>query len=196
MYGPLPEKTRLRNTCGMLTCQSLDHWEIRQLRTGTPWEQYESMFTRLGPDDCWPWQEKSRDKDGYGLFSYKDEETGEWKVVRATRWAWEKLHKRSLKLGMFVCHRCDNSPCQNPAHWFEGTPQANNDDMKLKGRAKSGFGTGENHHKNSWVTWEIVDEMRRMEATGLYTHQQIADHFRGDRRHVTDILNGKIWKRR
>lgn len=188
MHGPLPEKTRLRNTCGMLTCQSLDHWEIRQLRTGTLWEQYESMFTRGGPNDCWPWQEKSRDKDGYGLFSYKDEETGKWTVVRATRWAWERLSGRPLAPGMYVCHRCDNPPCQNPAHWFEGTPRANNDDMHLKERANC-FG-------KQTMTWEKVYEMRRMDATEKYTHQQIADYFGADRRHVTDILNGKIWKKR
>lgn len=191
---PLPDGVRLRNTCGMLTCQTVGHWELRQLRTGDLWSQYESMFTRSGPEDCWPWQEKSRDKDGYGLFSFKDEEDGKWKVVRATRWAWERLNG-PLEPGIYVCHRCDNPPCQNPAHWFKGTPRANNEDMMLKDRGVSGFGTGENHHNNSWVTWEIVDEMRRMHATQRYTHQQIADHFGADRRHVTDILGGKIWKR-
>ena len=191
--GQLPDRSRLRNTCGMLTCQNLDHWEIRHLRSGTLWEQYESMFTRLGPDDCWPWQEKSRDKDGYGLFSYQDPETGKWVVVRATRWAWDKLYQ-PLKPGMCVCHRCDEPPCQNPAHWFEGTPGENSEDMKLKGRSR-GPRTGEGHH-NSTLTWEIVEEMRRMHAMGEHTHQQIADHFGADRRHVTDILNGKIWRKR
>lgn len=192
--GPLPTNNRLRNTCGMLTCQNPDHWELRPLRTGTPWAQYESMFIRGLKDECWPWQEKSRDKDGYGLFSYKDEETGKWKVVRASRWAWERMFG-PLKPGMYVCHRCDNPPCQNPAHWFEGTPGQNSDDMKIKGRSK-GPRTGENHHNNSGMTWETVDEMRRMGATHQYTHQQIADRFGADRRHVTDILNGKIWKKR
>lgn len=195
MYGRLAPATRLKNTCGMLTCQALDHWVIRHLRSGTLWEQYESMFTRGDPDECWPWQEISRDKDGYGLFSYKDPDTGTWKVVRATRWAWERLYGRPLKRGMYVCHRCDNPPCQNPAHWFEGTPRANNEDMMLKDRGRSGFGAGEDHH-NSWLTWETVDAMREMYATRLHTHQQIADYFGADRRHVTDILNGKIWKKR
>jgi hypothetical protein len=193
-HGQLSNGVRLRNTCGMMSCQNLDHWEIRQLRTGTPWEQYESMFTRGGPDDCWPWRKDSRDKDGYGLFSFKDEATGKWVVVRATRWAWEQLYQ-PLKPGMYVCHRCDNPPCQNPAHWFEGTPRSNNEDMMLKGRGQSGFGVGVSHH-NAQLNWEIVEEMRRMHAAGGVTHQQIADHFGRDRRHVSDILAGKIWRKR
>jgi hypothetical protein len=192
---PLLEGARLFNTCGLPACQTLDHWEPHQPRVGTLWEQYESMFTRLGPDDCWPWQETSRDKDGYGLFSFKDPEAGKWVVVRATRWAWERLYQ-PLKPGMFVCHRCDFPPCQNPAHWFEGTPRSNNKDMMLKGRARSGFGTGESHH-NAKLTWAIVDEMRLMHAADPeLTHQQIADRFHADRRHVSDILAGKIWRKR
>lgn len=35
----------------------------------------------------------------------------------------------------FVCHRCDNPPCINPAHLFSGTSQENFDDMVAKKRA-------------------------------------------------------------
>ena len=38
--------------------------------------------------------------------------------------------------GMFVCHRCDNPRCCNPAHLFVGTAQDNTDDMLAKGRAR------------------------------------------------------------
>jgi hypothetical protein len=38
--------------------------------------------------------------------------------------------------------------------------------------------------------------MRRMHGAGGVTHQQVADYFGSDSRHVSDILAGKIWKKR
>lgn len=36
---------------------------------------------------------------------------------------------------MYICHRCDNPICCNPAHLYEGTPERNNRDIVEHGHA-------------------------------------------------------------
>lgn len=52
----------------------------------------------------------------------------------AHRVMWEHANGRKLTRWEFVCHKCDNPPCCNPAHLFLGTLADNNKDMATKGR--------------------------------------------------------------
>jgi len=195
LRGLIPEAHKVSNTCGLKSCQNLDHWVLKPMNTGkTLWELYELKFTKGNPDECWPWQEKSRDKDGYGIFSYRDRETGKNITVRATRWAWEQLYG-PLDPDKFVCHTCDNPPCQNPRHWFEGYPSQNHADMMAKGRHKPGLKPGEDHCRAK-LTWDQVDEARRLHASGEWTHQALADRYGVGRRAMGRILNNERWTRR
>lgn len=186
--GAIPEGHKVSNTCGLKSCQNLDHWELKPTNVGKSlWELYELKFTKAGPDDCWIWQEKSRDKDGYGIFSYRDPQTKAVVTVRATRWAWERLYG-SLAREMFVCHTCDTPPCQNPRHWFLGGASVNNADKIAKGRDR--YATGEAHHR-AQLSWEDVRRARKLYMTGKWTHQALADKFGISRRSMGKILSGK-----
>lgn len=79
-------------------------------------------------DGCWIWKGASGGRQGYGSFSYKG------KAYRAHRLAWS-LENGPIPEGHFICHRCDNPPCVNPAHLFAGTALDNVRDMWEKGRA-------------------------------------------------------------
>lgn len=77
-------------------------------------------------DSCWIWTGATNWK-GYGTFGMNGTH---WIASRAAY----HFFKGNIPEGMFVCHRCDNPPCCNPAHLFIGTVLDNKRDALSKGR--------------------------------------------------------------
>ena len=84
-------------------------------------------------NECWIWT-AALDKDGYGVFRYKNKEKYKYK---AHRFSYE-FFIGEIPKGKLVCHTCDNPPCVNPYHLFLGTRKDNTQDMLKKGRSKLG----------------------------------------------------------
>lgn len=191
IHGPIPDGHRLSNTCGFKSCQNMDHWHLESRNLGrTPEEIYHAKYTHGGPDECWPWQETSRDKDGYGLMSWRTE-GNKVMSVRAHRFGWNLAHPDDV-LGNreIVCHSCDNAPCQNPKHWFKGSYQDNSDDMVSKGRQRYPRGT-ERH--NAVINEDVVRLIRRRYAEEGISQQKLADSLGLKREVVRKVVTRVTW---
>jgi hypothetical protein len=85
-----------------------------------------SKVERGAPDVCWPWK-AGRFPSGYGAFWLRG------KLYRSSRIAFALT--RGYDPGASnVLHRCDNSACNNPGCFFEGSDADNMADRDAKGR--------------------------------------------------------------
>jgi hypothetical protein len=144
--------------------------------------RYHAKVSRRGPDECWPWVGGIFKPSGYGrIYVGKTSTT-------AHRFGY-KLLIGPVPDHIMVCHRCDNPPCQNPAHWFLGTHTQNMADMVAKDRAYHPRGAV---NRFALLTAADVIAIREMYAAGA-TITAVAERFAVKPATVSNIITGKHW---
>ena len=133
-----------------------------------------------GADACWLWTGATAGR-GYGRIY--DPRIGHH--AAAHRISWE-LSNGPIPDGLFMCHRCDNPPCVNPAHLFPGTHTDNMRDAGVKGRRV--FMTCEKHGRAK-LTPDQVQEIRQSPEA----KRALARRYGIDPAQVRNIKNGKSW---
>jgi len=130
------------------------------------------------PDECWPWQGRTR-HDGYGVLYVPETQLEKGAHIVS----WYFAHGRWPAPGMDICHSCDNHPCVNPAHLWEGTPLENTLDSVQKGRWPS----GERHWKSK-LTDTQWQEILQLLAEGTLSKRIIAAQYNVSVALITDRL--------
>lgn len=132
---------------------------------------------KRGADECWPWL--GHTVRGYGKLHFKGKDVG------SHRAAFFFAHGRWPE--PFCLHRCDNPPCCNPGHLFEGDNAANMNDKTHKGRAPRG-----EKHWRAKLSDAAIREIRALK--GKMNHSELARRFGVHRVTVLQIQRGIRWK--
>ena len=146
-----------------------------------------SKVDLAGPDECWPWN-GAMSSNGYGVFNRGKE------MIGAHKMAWE-LRRGAAPCGVFVCHRCDNRRCCNPAHLFLGSASDNSADMVAKGRSASGIRNARYRNPsrgNARLGHGTVHLIRALNQIG-YSCPAVATALGMNRSTIQKIVNRKLW---
>lgn len=141
-------------------------------------QRFWSKVDQGPPDECWPWR-GWKSGNGYGRVQISG------RAYVASRVALE-LSGVQIPEGHFVCHRCDNPPCCNPAHLFTGTLKDNNRDRHEKGRSASRGGERNPRAKLSVTDVQAIRSSAR-------TNVALAAHYGVHHTTISDIRRGKNW---
>ncbi len=141
-------------------------------------------------DECqeWPF---SRNNRNYGIVFFE----GGMKLVHRVA---QKLTDPAFDESLCSLHKCDNRPCFNPRHLFQGTRGDNNRDMRAKGRNRAGFQftpihkTGESNNLAKLKTSDVI-RIRELNASGV-SRASIATEFGITQTNLSFIVNRKTWK--
>lgn len=147
-------------------------------------EHFWKRVDRKAPDECWEWL-RYKDQNGRGVTVWNGRTQGVCRI------AWQITYG-AIPEGLWVCHKCDNRSCVNPAHLYLGTPRQNNKDTYARGRKQAARCFGE-HNGQSKLTAPQVREIRKRYNLGGVTYKDLAREFGVHHTTLGLLIKRKTW---
>lgn len=138
------------------------------------------------PSTCWNWTGPKQ--IGYGFLQVGKRDGPNYFYERAHRFSFRIFNNVALSEKEFICHRCDNPSCVNPAHLFLGTALDNMRDKVKKERHAWGEKSKRGH-----LTEKDVKEIFALKRQGL-SNKEISEIFNIHVRTSYRILDRETWK--
>ena len=150
-------------------------------------------------DVCWPWEGATSLKTGYGDFKL----TKPWRALfgnvqhtGAHRVGFFLQHG-FITPGLIICHHCDNPPCVNGAHLFEGTYADNSHDAQRKGRLPFGDRNGSRLHPESY--YRVFSPEQKVVLTQLHdagtSYADLARRYQCAHATIRRAINGPLGRK-
>ncbi len=155
----------------------MPHIDSRRKQTNFQW-LIEALKIQTNECQIWPF---SKDAYGYGTVAIKR------KATKAHRLA-QKLTDSAFDDSLQTLHRCDNPPCFNPRHLFQGTHADNMADMVAKQRRPFG-----EKHEGAKLSEVEVREIRARYDSGE-SRSSIARDYPVGYMAIWQITSKKKWK--
>lgn len=153
-------------------------------------ERFWSKVRRGLREECWEWTRHRHVKWNYGHFRWRNPINGKNEVINAHRVAFYLTFGYLPEMG---CHTCDNPPCCNPVHIYDGDAATNGADKANRKRAR-GKGDRQRGEANDYavLTEVIVIEARRRVREGE-SQTSVATDLGVQRPTLSYALTGKTW---
>jgi hypothetical protein len=137
------------------------------------------------PDECWPWR-GCVNKGGYGRIKSED-----GLEILTHRLSFALAAERSPG-ERHVLHTCDNPPCRNPAHLYEGTNTDNVSDRVSRGRSRGATTMAGEINPAAKLSPEDVENIKVRIERGE-TNVAIANDYPVSHAMISRIRHGKAW---
>jgi hypothetical protein len=137
--------------------------------------------------NCWIWKLK-RNIWGYGRYNFRT--PAGIKSAAAHRLGLELALDRPIRSGLSALHHCDNPPCCNGEHLFEGTQAENALDCLTKGRWVD---TGGELNGQAKLTHDDIQAILAA-ILGGEKQRAVAKRYGVNEAQISRIKNGKAWR--